>query len=460
MDSKFNVVYTGLQQGINTDDFIVKFCKKFGINKNKAQQIAASSSDIIIKKELDKKKAMQYQSAFESCGMIIQVKEIPAQIKVPSGLSLEPMDDSPRNVQTTEEEEKTSVAVLDASLKSRDDISGNLNTAKADEQSPDALNASLIKAAEDSALADGSTPANGSTLAEGSIPADGSPSSSHSVCPKCGSDQIINDECQSCGIFISKYLQKHENDPLPPPVNTIVEEDSNPYATPEALLERNIITKEGQGSLEGGLNGDYDFTIGEIYREAWKKTNGVKGKFLMAWGLYMGIAMAISWLFYFLPFDSQGILESLINIPVLYPIMAGITLMGIHHSVDADINARSVFDHYGKVVPISLLTILMILLVVLGMALLIIPGIYLAIAYMMALSLMMDRDMGVWESLETSRKAITKHWFKIFFIYFLLGLLMIVAMLPLFIGLIWVLPMSSVMHGIMYKKMFGVESVE
>jgi len=474
MDSKFNVVYSGLQQGINAEDFIEKFCKKFAINKKKAQQIAASGSDIVIKKELDKKKAMQFQAAFESCGMIIQLKEIPGKVEAPSGLSLEPMDDSPRKVRTTQTEEQSSVealdaslrakedipetagteqledgsvASLDASLKSRDDISGNLKTARADEQSPDALNASLTK---------GTSPAKGTTQTNNaSIQGSG-----QAVCPKCGSDQIVNDECQSCGIFIAKYLQTQKTIFTSTPIDNTDENDSNPYATPEASLERNIITREGQGSVEGALNGDYDFTIGDIYREAWEQTNGVKGTFLMAWGLYMGIAMAISWLFYFLPFDSQGIIESLVNIPVLYPVMAGITLMGIHHSVGADIRAASVFDHYSKVVPISLLMILMIILIMLGTILLVIPGIYLGIAYMMALSLMMDRDTGVWESLEISRKAITKHWFKIFFIYCLLGLLMLLAMMPLFIGLIWVLPLSSVMHGIMYKKMFGVESVE
>jgi len=88
------------------------------------------------------------------------------------------------------------------------------------------------------------------------------------------------------------------------------------------------------------------------------------------------------------------------------------------------------------------------------------PGIYLAVAYMMAVALMIDRDMGVWEAMETSRKAITRHWFKVFFLYLFLGLLMFVAMIPALIGLIWVLPLASIMHGVMYKYMFGVESVD
>ena len=78
----------------------------------------------------------------------------------------------------------------------------------------------------------------------------------------------------------------------------------------------------------------------------------------------------------------------------------------------------------------------------------------------MAIALMVDKDMGVWEAMEASRKAVTKHWFKIFFLYFLLGLLLMVATIPFLIGLIWVLPLAAILHGVLYKYMFGVDSVE
>jgi uncharacterized membrane protein len=149
----------------------------------------------------------------------------------------------------------------------------------------------------------------------------------------------------------------------------------------------------------------------------------------------------------------------IISFPIIYPVFGGITLMGIHRAVDADINAGSIFNHYGKALSITLLMIVMMILIWLGYLLLIIPGIYLTVGYMMALALMMDKNMGVWEALETSRKAITRHWFKIFFIYLLLALLIMVAAIPLLIGWIWVMPMAVIMQGVMFKYMFGVDSV-
>ncbi|MDX2503207.1 MAG: hypothetical protein QNL62_01835 [Gammaproteobacteria bacterium] len=414
MDSKFNVVYTGkLQDGVHADEFVTKFCSKFGIGESKARQISASTSDVIIKKDLDEDKAKKYLAALEGCGMIARLDEIAAEPEFNSSLSLEPIEgDEP---------------------------------AESDSVSTEPEN------------------------------------NNKAVCPKCGSDQIEGDECKACGIYISKYLSnQQENSVQAEPENNNegyteqVTEMSNPYATPGADLERNFISKDGQGSLEGGINGDYDFAIGEIFSEAWERTSGAKGTFILAWVFYILLAIAVNAVLTLIAPNTEmlfqqgritegviwGLLPSLVTIPILYPILAGITLLGIHRSVDADISASSVFSHYGKIIPFTILGILMSIMIILGYVLLIIPGIYLSIAYLMAIALMVDKDMGVWEAMEASRKAVTKHWFKIFFLYFLLGLLLMVATIPFLIGLIWVLPLAAILHGVLYKYMFGVDSVE
>ena len=416
MDSKFNVVYTGqLQDGVSADEFVAKFCDKFGISESKGKQIAASTSDVVIKKNLDESVAKKYLAALEGCGMVARLDEIAVEPEPGGGLSLAPVkEDKPF------EPENAAVSGQD-----------------------------------------------------------------HPVCPKCGSDQIEGDECKACGIFISKYVNMQKNNPAATEAavesrfnsrNNSVEDtdDSNPYATPGAALERNTISKDGQGTLEGGINGDYDFTIGDIFSEAWERTKGAKGTFLLAWVFYILVAVVINIILGLIVPDTQvlfqqgrftegmiwGMLPSLVTIPVLYPILAGITLLGIHRSVDADISASSIFNHFGKIIPFSLLGMLMSIMIMLGYLLLIIPGIYLSIAYLMAIALMVDKDLGVWEAMEASRKAVSKHWFKVFFLYFLLMLLFMVAAIPFLIGLIWVLPLFSILHGVLYKYMFGVDSVE
>lgn len=248
----------------------------------------------------------------------------------------------------------------------------------------------------------------------------------------------------------------------------------NPYTPPGAQLEKQSLNTEGQGSLQGGISGQYDFSITEIIAEGWGKTSGAKGTIWLAFLIYIVIAIivkAIQGLIFPNPnvlFQQSQLgagffwvtLTTLISIPFTYPIMAGITLLGIRRSVDAKIEAGSVFQAYAKTIPLTLLSIAMMLLTMLGYVLLIIPGIYLSVAYMMSFALVIDRNMGAWEALETSRKAISKHWFKIFFLYLVMAIMSLLACLPLLIGLIWVLPLFTIVHGLLYKKMFGVESVQ
>jgi uncharacterized membrane protein len=93
----------------------------------------------------------------------------------------------------------------------------------------------------------------------------------------------------------------------------------------------------------------------------------------------------------------------------------------------------------------------------LGFALLIIPGIYLSIGYMMTYPLIMDKDLSPWEAMEASRKAIHHHWFQIFGLFFVMGLIFIASALPLGIGLFWSIPMGVIMTGIIYRTIFGTE---
>ena len=102
--------------------------------------------------------------------------------------------------------------------------------------------------------------------------------------------------------------------------------------------------------------------------------------------------------------------------------------------------------------------IIMMLLILAGFALFILPGIYLSIAYAFAPYLITEKDMGVWESLETSRKAITAFWWR-YFGLMLVGLLMIIAgAIPLAIGLLWALPILAIATGEVFADTFGENS--
>jgi uncharacterized membrane protein len=78
------------------------------------------------------------------------------------------------------------------------------------------------------------------------------------------------------------------------------------------------------------------------------------------------------------------------------------------------------------------------------------------VAYSMAMPLLVEKNMGIWEALETSRKRINKCWFEMLVLYILVFIIFAVAILPLGIGLIWAIPFAIVLMAVVYRNLFGV----
>jgi len=226
--------------------------------------------------------------------------------------------------------------------------------------------------------------------------------------------------------------------------------ENNPYQTPQSNLQE-------LQPHEYSVNPDW--TIEGVLKEAWELISGFKAT---AWGallIYLGITIAVTIPFEFLGKDSAiiGFIGQIIIGLVTYPIYAGITMLAIRRSVGAPTNAFMVFDFYSKIMPIFLLYVLMMILIMVGLVLLVLPGIYLMVAYSLAIPLLVEKNMRLWDALETSRKMVSKRWFSVFGIYLVLLVIIVISMLPLGIWLIWAFPLALVVPGIIYRNMFGVK---
>lgn len=242
---------------------------------------------------------------------------------------------------------------------------------------------------------------------------------------------------------------------------------SNNYSAPNAAL---VERQEVGGSLESGLEGNYSVSISEIISEAWQKTKGIKRLVLGAGAImYVAIFVVMFALSMMLAlFASEDTMTSLALITqlvvqiammaVMLPFAAGIFVICLKHIRGQQPEFGDAFSCFGKTGTLVITMILMYIMIFIGFLLFVIPGIYLSWAYVLAIPLIVDRDMSPWEALETSRKAITKKWFSVFGLFFVLGLIMVVSMLPLFIGLIWTVPMMSVAMAILYRNVFGITS--
>ena len=226
--------------------------------------------------------------------------------------------------------------------------------------------------------------------------------------------------------------------------------ETNPYQTPQSNLQ-----EETQGS---NYQENPNWDISNALNEAWRLISGFKATLWGAILIYLGILFAVSIPFEFLGKDSivMVIVSQIVVGLVTYPLSAGMTMIGIKRSVGEPANAFMIFDYYSKTVSIFFLYLLMMILICIGLILLILPGIYLMVAYSMAMPLLVEKNMGIWEALETSRKRINKCWFEMFVLYILLIIIFLVAALPLGIGLIWALPFGIVLMAVVYRNLFGV----
>ena len=206
-----------------------------------------------------------------------------------------------------------------------------------------------------------------------------------------------------------------------------------------------------------------DWRISTVLSTAFQKQVGFKGTYLVALIIYTAVSIAAGFVSETLfgpseDFTWAGFWGELVITLAILPLGIGLGLMGIRRAAQRDVPINTLIEPYSKSLQLMAMFVIMMLLILAGFALFILPGVYLSIAYAFAPFLITEKDMGVWESLETSRKAITAFWWR-YFGLMLVGLLMIIAgAIPLAIGLLWALPILAIATGEVFADTFGENS--
>ena len=241
----------------------------------------------------------------------------------------------------------------------------------------------------------------------------------------------------------------------------------NPYAAPVSNLQE--VSSSQTPTIAEALNRGYDFRIGDVIGESWRLVKGTKGIIfggLVIFYVVMFVATSVlGALFGAIGLLSEASLSAILVgqfvISVLasaltYPFLAGVNMVGIRRAANQPVSFNEVFSGLGLFVPLLITAVVMTVLVYIGSLLLLLPGIYLGVAYMLAMPLVIERGLSPWQALETSRKAISQHWFKVFGLFLLLGIIMGLSMIPVGIGLIWTIPLFIISMGVLYRTIFGV----
>lgn len=223
----------------------------------------------------------------------------------------------------------------------------------------------------------------------------------------------------------------------------------NPYARPPSGPAPSRDTASG------------DFAIGELLAEAWRLSDGCKASFLALYAAVFGVlwlAQAIVVTVFGLdaltratPF--AGLLWQLLLAAAIYPFLAGVMVLALRRVDGLPVRAADAWTHGVSLGEVILLGALLTLATSVGFALLLLPGIYLSVALMFALPLVVDRRLGAIAAMKTSLAAVNPRWFRCAGLLLVLGLLLALGGLVI-VGLIWVLPVSSLALALAYRRFF------
>ncbi len=146
----------------------------------------------------------------------------------------------------------------------------------------------------------------------------------------------------------------------------------------------------------------------------------------------------------FLGYLVRGLLIGLCMIPFIIVLVIEIVrVAATAHGASPD--PRTIIQVFETQLPIILPVFLICL----------VPTVYLQISWSFTLPLIIDKQMEFWPAMKTSWKMVNKHWWLVFGLFVLVGLLNLLGVLLCCIGLLFTMPigLGALMYA--YETIFS-----
>ncbi|MGD1943974.1 MAG: hypothetical protein ACFB0G_21980 [Leptolyngbyaceae cyanobacterium] len=208
---------------------------------------------------------------------------------------------------------------------------------------------------------------------------------------------------------------------------------------------------------------DYDFNMSQYFGRGWELFKANALPFVGFTLLTIVIAIVLSAI---LPYPlgsgdpEAGQVGGNVVVNILSPLLsAGFYIVALQIARNRPTTFGDFFQGFSRVVPILLLSIVSTVFIVIGFFLLVLPGIYLAVSYVLSVPLLLDKSLDFWPAMETSRKLVGKKWFAFFGFVLVLGLVNIVGALLVGLGLLVTIPWTVCTVTAAYEDIVGLNSV-
>ena len=164
-------------------------------------------------------------------------------------------------------------------------------------------------------------------------------------------------------------------------------------------------TASGARSVEDILAGGYTVKTFEYLRQGWDAfTDNPVG--------FLGFTLALTFASQAVPLLAP-VVGQLLSMAIQVVMFAGLAIVTWKQAQGGGTVFADFFPDWRTTAQLVWCTIVGLLLIVIGLAFLVLPGIYLLVAYTFSYLLIVDRRIGVWQALEGSRRVVNKHWWGV-----------------------------------------------
>jgi hypothetical protein len=226
------------------------------------------------------------------------------------------------------------------------------------------------------------------------------------------------------------------------------------------------------GDLKKSLTEGYTLDLKKIFKDAFAITRTNFMPLIIACIITISIVTLIFTLNHEalaeLSETNKTIINLILSSFIVTPLVTGLQMMGINHSVGLKSRSTDLFNYFNIILKLGLASLIINVIVYaftvllskmfgnIGQQLSIIVMLYFNVAFSMVYPLIAEKKMAPQLSIKLSFKLINKNLLQFTFLFMLLGVLGVIAVLPSGLGLILFIPFYFNVMGIVYRQICGV----
>lgn len=207
-------------------------------------------------------------------------------------------------------------------------------------------------------------------------------------------------------------------------------------------------SKKSADDFQSLIERDYQVAITEWLKKGWELFTKDAAPVVV----YTIIAVIVyAAAIFLIPF---GIGSMVISVPLF----AGFIIIALMLCRNQETEFARFFWGFRHLVPLLLFTLVSTTFILIGVLLLVLPGLYLTVAYLFAPYIIVDKNVDFWPAMEISRRKVSRHWFGMSAFCVVLLVINAVACIALFVGLFVTIPWTIYALTIAYEAIFKEDS--